>query len=319
MKCHKIKIISFAIIISFVFSLIPTFSQRANAGAWGEPTAAAIMLDMMQKIERYIEGSMLGTLKITAAEMMNTIVGQMISSGGKEGALFTVDWRHDLITHPDELATFRYRNVLTDTFRGTGSSSNFIASGGNEGVIGSYAKQLENSVVNSTINAPTPKYTFDQYASSPSETFSKRNFRAWFALGDPENVNLQITALLNLKPLYPEMKSEERYIAQTQEIAYQGFKPQTSGDKVITPGSTIKDIQSSVQDLPNKIAAAANSPYEFLGGLLASTVNRLVTNTINNGIGDIQRSIQKEVNNVTNNYSKQMNTLNPKDVFNPKY
>jgi signal transduction histidine kinase len=112
--------------------------------------------------------------------------------------------------------------------------------------------------------------------------------------------------------------SKNQEAKKTQGIAYKGFLPQKSGSSIVTPGSTIADIQSQVEDLGNKILAAAETPAE----VITSLVTKLVTKTIRQGIGQVQQKVQREINSATSNFSKQIKSssqMNPGQLYKPKY
>jgi hypothetical protein len=67
-----------------------------------------------------------------------------------------------------------------------------------------------------------------------------------------------------------------------------------------------------VQDIGNKVIAAASNPGELASGVIVSLVNKTITSTIQKGIGKVQANIQREIRNVDQQVSGQLNEINSK-------
>ncbi|MCX6765432.1 MAG: hypothetical protein NT136_00450 [Candidatus Moranbacteria bacterium] len=357
----------------FAFNNVP----RAQAGVWGEDIAAAVLKQTMEVIQREIEGAILGSLKMTALQMMNTQVGNLIGGTGMGNAMFITDWQQFLYTNPARNTEFYLNDFFTLTTGGRSSTSNYcpanytwdaegnecisnqsmcknegdscsasseccsnncsfdqvtgagecIGTGSGGGIgggsaTGSYFTYLENQARQATMGGGIPQVTLQEYTSDPSQMFAQGNWRAFSAfISNPANNPFGYSLMAQAE--YQRKLEEERKKAEIQAIAYQGYLARTSGGMVITPGSTIKDIQSNVQDLGNKIIAGTTNPAELLGAIVMSTINRVITTTIRSGVGMVQTQINREIRNVDANMMNQVrNTMNqqgPGSLFKPRY
>lgn len=305
-------------IISILISGILFFGQQANACAWGECIAAQTYKQTMENIALQINGAIMGALKQAAAEMINNTVNQLVSGGGPGGGpLFVTNWENYLIQEPRKQTDIWMNDFFTTISAGTASTANYKAAGG-EGVVGSYSGQLVQQARKATTNATTSQYNLNQYVSDPSQMFDAGNWRAFNSyISNPSNNSFGMT--LTAQDAYMQKMEEEKRKAEIQAIAYQGFMAQKNGSQVITPGSTIKDIQSQTEDLGNKIVAGATNVPE----VITAVVTKLVTKTIRQGIGNVQTNIQREINNTTynlrSNVQNQVTNSGPGSIFKPRY
>lgn len=310
----KRKII-LSIITLAVLVIIPF--HRARADVWGANAMAAILKHTMERIDAEIHGAIMGALKIAAAESINSTVSSLISGGGTSGAMFITDWDDWLYNQPAEQTKLYMNDFLTLTTAGKGSSSNYIATGQGEGVTGSALAQHIQSYKNSMENN-IPQYDLDSTCEDLSTVPSSEFWRCWSASHSNDMNNYFGRELVWDSASISKQTREEQKAAYTA-MSYKGFKPQTSGSSVITPGSTIADMYSNTQDLGNKIIASAQSIPE----VITAVVTRIATNAIRQGIGNAQRNVQREINNVTSGVRRDVNEAvqqsGPGQTFKPMY
>ncbi len=273
------------------------------ACAWWPDIPAQIYARTMRLIDEEIHGVIMGALKQAAAESINSTVSSLISGGGTSGALVISDWDDWLVNQPAETTKTYMNDFFTLATSGTSSSSNYVsASGSTEGTTGSYTNYLVDQAKKTTTEATLPKTDLSDYVSDPSEMFSAGNWQGFSSfVSNPANNPFGFT--LMSQSAYQEKLEYEKKKAELQAVAFKGFKPQTSGGKVITPGSTIADMYSNAQDLGNKIIANANSVPE----VITAVVTKIATSAIRQGIGTVQQSVQKEITNVTTSVTSDIN------------
>jgi hypothetical protein len=303
---QKIKIIIF--ISTLIFTNL-VFINQARADAWGTNAAAAMLKQMMEQIDRQIYGAIMGALKQAAVETINQSVSTMISDGGSGGSLIVENVPDEFFYKPAQETAIYMNDWFKMTQRGKGSSANYLAAGGGEGVIGSYTKQLELQARSATIDQQEPPPC---EISDPSSMFSQGNWRQFdYFISNPNcNMGYVLRAQEETMNTYNQKQTE----AIAKFIAYGGFRAQEENGQVITPGSTIKDTYSNVQDLGNKIIAGANTIPE----VITAVVTKIATQAIRQGIGNAQRNVQRDINNINSGYSKEFNSSvsNPQDIFN---
>ncbi len=308
--------------------------QVVQADVWGAAYGAAIAKRAMDTAYEEMQAAILGTLKVTAYELLHTQVGQLIGGASVKESLIISDWEDFIVRKPMDKSVVYMNDFFSASFQAkngcdyvplTASSSDpfddvLVTSCATlqEGVrfVQSYPSYLE-EYARVTIGGEISKgidtvqeYTLDQFCSDPSEMFSSGNWKCWDAYFSSDYNNPYGYSLLAEKKYYTEIE-KNREIARLQSMAYQGYKPQTTADGryVITPGSLIKDIQSSVTDLGNKIIAAANSPSEFFSALITSFVTSYIQQTIRNGVGEIQQHIQTEIREADKKMSTEVNRV----------
>ncbi|MFA5776923.1 MAG: hypothetical protein WC906_00535 [Parcubacteria group bacterium] len=329
------KIIS--IVLFLGISLAPHFCHAFWPADWALNAQMTVMLETMQQ---QILGATMGALKQAAIQTVNQTVNNAMSQiTGEKGPRFIVNWDDFIISEPLDKAELYMNDFFSSVIRGRGSSSNYsgfgseLAMGNNftgskvagasilkEGVVagnftsdslrGNYLGSLEEEAKNLTVNATIPVCDI----TNASGMFSGKDWKVFSGVIGKDTCNK--FGFNNISTsIYLSQISSQQEIAKTKSVAYQGFNATTSGGLVITPGSTIAAIQAQVEDLPNKVLAAAKSAPE----IITSLVTRLATKTIQQGIGQAQQYVQKEINNNVNNYSQQIKNLNPGEKYQSKY
>lgn len=346
------KKIIFTLLLLFGTTFTPFFCNAFWPADWA---LNASMTEMLAKMNRMIEGAIISALKQTAIQTINQTVGNAISggSGGSGGAMFVTNWRDFLINEPAEKTNLYMNDFFSQITSGRGNSSNYQSSDAwsgmgqyfsssqgepfnyepgvegvstaREGVVqgsinigglgGNYENYLINQAKKITIEQLNPKTDIRNYVSDPSQMFSTGNWRAFTSfISNPANNPFGFSLIAQEE--YHSKLAQEQMIRQTEGAAYKGFKALKSGENILTPGSTIADIQSQTEDLGNKILAAAETPSE----VITSLVTRMLTKTIQQGIGQAQQKVQREINSKVNNYSGEFRKIqNPSQLFKSSY
>ena len=285
----------------FVVSLFVSSAPKAHAGAWGESIAAAIMQTTIESIKRQIEGALLGTLKVAAVQLLNNQVFQLIDGSLGESSVIT-NFDQFLNTIPQEKANkVIIKDILSQSLRGTESSANYVDPASSGKVTGNYNSYLKEVVLEATVNRKEiPKNNFAECntgKSDPRVAIAEGDFRAINCLvASPANnpIGIAISAENVYNKTLEEKKKEQEIIAQSS-----GTKPiLDAAGNVITTSGTVQNLIDDVTTLGNKIIVGAENPAEFLGGVVASVVNRTISQVIQQGTGSIQRTINKEIGSI---------------------
>jgi|GEM_PF-1469580 len=331
-KQYRIKKWIFFALFTVLFLNGNTPSARADV--WGAAYGAALVKQQMEVVYTEMQAAILGTLKVAAYELLHTQMGQLIGGSNYKESLIISDWEDFVIRSPEKEAGVYMNDFFSSTFQGkngcdyvplnSSSSdpfSNTVVSSCatvQEGVqfvqnfpsyLEDYARASIGGVVAEGIDT-VQEYTLDQFCDDPSQMFSSGNWKCWNAFFSNDYNNPYGYAVIAQKEYAQEIEKNQR-LAELKSVAYQGYKPQTTedGKYVVTPGSLIKDIQSSVSDLGNKIIAAANSPGEFLSALATSFVTSYIQQTIRNGVGEIQQHIRSEIREVDSRMLSEVNRV----------
>lgn len=162
---------------------------------------------------------------------------------------------------------------------------------------GNYYQQLLELAKKETIDKKSPTVT---YPGDPSQMFKEGNFKNMSIFLQDGSINDPWSYLANAKEEYQNKLEEEKTIAQTKSIAYEGFIGTGEGKYgngfIKTPGSLTKDIVANAQDLGNKVLASATHPEE----MITAFISQMITKAIDQGIGNVQNQINKLSENVSN-------------------
>jgi hypothetical protein len=287
------KIILCFMMILLVFS---SCQKKAQAVAWPDIIGNAFgsALDEMFK---QISGMIMGAAKQAAVQAVESQVSSIISGGksGSGGAMFITNPKQFLNIDPQKQTKLFMNDFFSMTTRGTNSAANY-ASTQASGSISNYSNYLVQQAKQS-INGNPPQTNLQEYTNDPTDLFGQGNWQAFSAyISNPANNQFGYT--LMAQDAYMGELENQQQEAMAKFIAYQGFKGTEQDGNIVTPGSTVKDIYSQVQDIGNKALANANTMPEIITAL----ITRLVTKTITQGIGDIQSNLDKENNQQDTGY-----------------
>ncbi len=110
-------------------------TPSAQADAWGANQMAAVWTYVVNKISRHIEGVLLGSLKTTAMNLLNSQIGQLIGGGGISGSpRFITNWQDALVTDPQRKALLEMNDFFTLSTRGMASSANYVGRSSSSGI-----------------------------------------------------------------------------------------------------------------------------------------------------------------------------------------
>lgn len=245
-------------------------------------------LDLMLRIANKVAK---GVAINVVNEQMNSKVG-----GGADGARFITDWRDALETQPEKATELQMKNLFSAM--GKGAGSNYQATDGSSGYVSSMLSGAEDSILDSTI--PEVINMAEYGVNNPSEIFSGNNMRAFLtAFGSTSKIGNKIEALLYAQDQKNKFEEANKTLASVQAISNSGFYPTLSNGQVITPGITIRDLVASSNGMQFTRLATAQNIEE----IATAAVTRLISNTVNKGIGDAKKYVKK-------NYGSEINAAN---------
>jgi hypothetical protein len=252
--------------------------------------AGAQYKQLLERIDDTIKGVQLSIAKQAAMISLTAQVNSLVVGNSQASIMFITNWEDYLYKYPQN-ETNRYMNdYLSQISMGRGSRESYIASyEGFDATNRNYYQALVDIGKSSTIERPVPKIT---YEGDPQEIFAEGNFK---------NLSIYLSGInnpwgfdLNSQVEYQRKIEEQRLISQSKAVAYQGFIG--SGEKggvgiTITPGTVIKETVANVQNIGNQIIAAAQHPEE----IVSAVVSQMITQAIQQGIGEAQRIVNREL------------------------
>lgn len=287
--------------VLLVSGMLAAGAPRAHADYWGSTEVGVYEKTMMEEIARAIEGALLGALKAAAIQALNQQVGQIIGGGGSSGqALFITNYNDFLYQGPAERTELYMNDFFTMMTRGKGSSANYAGAGDRGGGIkDSFANYLITVGRNVTVARSSSVTNLEEYTASPQAMFAEGDWRAFNAFFS-NLANNPFGFAFQAEQVYQNKLEQEQREALVKAQSAGGFLPSEAGGAVIAPGSVIEAAQVQVQNLPNTFLATATNPGELLAGVVSAMANKIISNLVQNGIGQVQSNIQRESGNVKN-------------------
>jgi hypothetical protein len=315
---------------SFLFFLIVSGSFLPfRTYAW-DAIPAAIYKQTMEKIDWNIQGIIMGALKQQAARIINEQVNKLVGGTVGSAAMFITDWEDFIVNEPQRQARTYMNDYLSQITMGRGSYSGYSYrsygtvlgasdSKTNEGFFGGKVLGENDVQGNGTGNSASSDNYYEtlldtgkaatvdkkdlvpDYEGSPSQMFASGNFKnmnSYFS-----GVNNPWAFDIQARGRYAMYQEDQRQQAFARSIAYQGYLGTTKNGRIVTPGSTIEQTVANVQDIGNKIIAAAQHPEELISSVVANVINT----AIKQGIGAASNMVDRQVNQVTD---KVLNTVN---------
>lgn len=271
------------------------YAPPAHASMWGlVDIFGDLIQNMMERMQRQIEGAVIGSLKMAAVQMLNQQVGQLIGGGAAGQARFITNYNDFLYQGPAQRTELYMNDFFTLTTRGKGSSANYISAGSGGG---NYVGYLESVGRKATVESGAP-CTVDLGESANSETmFEEGDFRGFNAfVSNP--CNNPYGYALEAEDAYQGELMRQQQVAAIKAASSGGFLPGEENGNVITPAGAIEAMTTNIQKLPMDIIANASNPAELLSGVVSAMATKVVTNLVQNGIGQVQSNIQREIGGV---------------------
>lgn len=300
MKKKKIQIVALAVVFSFSVLVSP------RAYAWGDGIPGAILKQTLETIQSQIEGILLSSLKSTAMTLLNTRVAGLVGGTSAGTSKVISDWKQYLYQEPEERVLLAMDNFYSTTLRGRSSSSGYYTASGSRSYE-SYLAKRTREVLDANFADPV---NLSEVNSDPIGALNDSGDIGLFSRMMSSQNDPFIYALRAQKY---EMALREQYRreAEVQAAAYSGYRGVRDNDgNVILPGSTIAQMVADTENIGNNIIAAAKNPGELIGGVISGLANRMVTNLVQKGVGQVQASIQREIRNVDNQIMGQVTTVN---------
>jgi hypothetical protein len=257
----------------------------------------------------------LGALKQQAAKMLNQQTNKLVGGGKGKQPMFITNWQDYMVKQPQNVTKTYMNDYLSKITSGKGSATGYqsSSSSGIGGLLGSgssgsssvgslvssllgggggnYSSQLVQQAKKTVVTPPQPKMTLQ---GDPSKMLAQGNFKLLDSF--LSGINNPWSFMANAAAENQKQLTQQQQIAKTKAVAYQGFKgtgDNTKGTGTIkTPGSLVKDNTANVQDIGNKIIAAATHPEE----VITAVVTKMITQVITQGIGNVQQMISQQVN-----------------------
>jgi len=294
LKYSLLKIISLLLIFLFFF-LAPLPGKKALAWeTWGSIPMGVGMDKMIEQLMIV----MTGAAKQAAIKMITEKVYSAVSGGsGGGGPKFIVNWQGALETDPQKEAAIFIESMSSMSTQMRGSA-NYQSSEGVGG--GNYMSGLSNIVSGITSQASSSNKCPVTYTGDPSNMFADGTFKNFsqYMSGNNDPWSYQTC----MQKAYEDKLASLKEIAKTKATAYQGFIGTGQDGNVSYPGILVKEKMANVENMGNEVIANAKGLPE----VITATVMKMGMDAMNNGIGNVQAQIQKNVTNVSDKINTQI-------------
>lgn len=322
-------------IVFVIFSIILfAFPGTKKAQAW-DAMAATIYKQTSEEISYTIKGVTMGALKQAAIRTISRQMDIFISGTSRSGARFITNWEDYLIKNPTRNAQRYANDYVSRALSGRGSvsyrkSRNSVLGAstianegfGKEAVLGvldaeyatddeSYASSIQRMAQEDIIDK---KEWYLTYHGDPKTMFDGNNLSEFngFVLGN----NTIWDAKNAIEKNYKENLENEEKIAETQSIAYSGYKGEKTEEGDVTkPGILYKELEANIENLPNLAMVSATNVQE----LIAATVSRAISGVFNRTVSGVERAVNREITNVTRKttqeISRKVNEFGPGSLY----
>ena len=325
----KVLLLVCALVTSFLVS-----SEKSQAALW--PGIDPPIAMSLTKIYDLIQGAMLGAAKQAAAVAINKQIDTMLSTGSKGGPMFITNWDDYLATQPKKDADIFINSYIADASQGKGSlssympaSSSLVASANYEGVgdnsfaygtllnkaaasvtttgssSGSYASDLTQAALAATSGQKKPQIT---YEGDPAQMFADGTTKKMLSF--LSGVNYPTMFVANAQNVYKQKIQDNKDVAKTMAVSYQGFKGVGTKNAISNPGSLVKDMKAGYQNMNVNTISNARSLSEVITGAVSSATAK----AISMGIGSVSNTNQKSTN-TTSQVSSQLNANSSTSQF----
>lgn len=182
-------------------------------------------------------------------------------------------------------------DYYTTTLRS--KSSGFSAVSGSDSYE-SYLESLTRNYLSKDSSGSDSNATLLSEASDdPIAALENGDMRAFAALN--EAGSNPYGYMLEAQGYQMSVQEQAQISAQVKAMA-SGYKGvEDSSGNTILPSSTISMMVADSQNIGNNIIAAAENPEELISGVVTSLVNRTISNLVQNGIGQVQANLQRQV------------------------
>ena len=281
-----------------IFGMVGFSAPQAKADIWFIGAVWEALGEVFDQLAGQIEGMMLGALKAAAMQVLNEQVNRLVGGSSAGKALFITDYQSFLYQEPLQKTNLYMNDFFTLSTRGTGASANYISVGDTGGLGGSYSSYLIAQAKQATVGSAQnqAQMTLDQYTPNPQQMFQEGDWRAFNAFfSNPAN-NVFGYTIMAEQAYQSKLTSEQQ--ARSTEAQSSGYIGSKKNGQIVAPAATIETLAGKVQGIGTDLLAASKNPGEIISSAVAAAAGQMINKMIQQGVGQVQANIQKEVNSV---------------------
>jgi hypothetical protein len=299
------KIVSIFLLMGvfFAVSVKPVY-----ADAWGAAIASQFVKRQLDNAYDYVQGTLLGSLKVAAYQALSRQISALISgrggSGSGSGAQFIDNWKTFLYQDAANRAKVVVNDFYVTSLRGMLDTGGYVPAYGGGGSRIPYTQTLKQNA--DALIFSDPKYTLNEYCSDPSMMFDTKDLRCFNAFFANQMNNPHGYALRAQQVYIAEMMRAQD-IARTQAIAYKGYRGTVDKyGNTVTPGSTVAAMQEAMNSHLLGMPLSAKHPSEIAAMTASTFVNSLLQQAVREGMIRVDSEVRNKVNEGITAVAKQL-------------
>lgn len=269
---------------------VSVFLAPAPAKAtWAPDIPNAIVTNLLKDISETKTALATQFAQTAALNALNSQVDQMMGGRGGVSPIIS-NWTEVLTAEPQKIANTYVNDMLSQTFRGMGSSANYTAasSGGNL-TSGNYVRDLQQQAA-AAINVSTPQYTLNQYTSNPDQMFAEGDWRGFNALiSNPANNPYGIALLAQDAYQAKLAQATTEAAVKSQSSGFRGVED--ANGNIVTPPAAVEGIYNAVKTSGVATITSATRPEQVIGAIANRMVNAAFTRVMATAQGAIQKQV----------------------------
>ncbi len=257
---------------------------------------------MLEEIRSQVVKALEASAKMMAIKQATSMIESLLY-GGSSSPRNIKNFQEFLIQNPHDEAVAYAQDFLTNSLRGSTSgdyTSTNASSGSDE--LATAIEAAGNSVIDNWEG--NNESTYDAYRDVCSDTtnyFADGNFDCYDTI---INTGMPFKMALDMDSLITEKYQQEKEKAAL-EATSSGVLPAKDDDgDIINPKSIVEEIQLQRITLP--LEALANGDSGAFSSLIQSFAVTLIVDVVERGLGEVENSVDENVNAFERQYSEQM-------------
>jgi hypothetical protein len=269
----------------------------ARAGVWGEAMMSQFVKQVLEVIFEQIMALLLGIAKRVAIQLARDAANKLVAGGASKKPVFITDYKAYIYGAALDESLVYMNDLMTTATGGKNSSLNYLINGGSVQRLGmDYLAHLNNEV-NAAFAKDSCKYTLDQYSSDTVTAISVGDWRVLNATVG-SNCNNALGMSQQMKEAAQRRREVSQEQAKARAIAGKGFTGVEVNGKIISPGSVIGDITSSVQNEVTGLIGKSSKWGELLAAAAGAFANQALNNMYQRGFEEVSKVVSRELGNV---------------------
>ncbi len=300
MNRNKLYIIVFA----FLFCILPKPTHAAVA--WGTLNIVGDMTkQMMEEVSRQVYDALNSSLKMAAIKQATSTIETLLYGSSSSQANIR-NYQSFLIEQPHNTAVAYAENFLTTTLQGT-ASGDYISSGGSiNSTIGNALETTGQAVIDNLDNKTPLQADYAAYCEG-DDFFATGDYTCFSAIFNNPSANTIYGIALETEKAYGAAYQQEQFI-QKMYATSDGSLPILNPDgSVKVPKSVVEALQLQQVTLP--LEALANGDSGVFSTAIQSFAVALITDVIEQGVGEVEQNINDNVAAFHNQYLKDLDNI----------